>query len=108
MEKVRRTTLPPAHAAAFDLKPNQVSEVLSDASGHYIYKLVSKQTLPLDTVKQEIRNTLSAQRYRDSMQSYQTGNADLNDAYFGPARNPAMPMLPKGPRRPDQPAEDRD
>jgi hypothetical protein len=108
MEKVRRTTLPAAHGAAFELKPDQVSELISDASGHYIYKLVSKQTLPLDTVKQEIRNTLSAQRYRDAMQSYQTGNAELNDAYFGPVRNPAMPMPPRGAKPADQPADDSD
>lgn len=105
MEKVRRTALPPAHGKAFDLKPDQVSEVLSDPSGHYIYKVVSKQTLPLDSVKQEIRNTLSAQRYRDSMQSFQTGNAELNDAYFGPARNPQMPPVPKG-SKPAQEGED--
>jgi len=92
MEKVRRTTLPPAHTAALDLKPGQVSEPISDASGHYIYKLLSKQTLPLDSVKQEIRSALSAQRYRDAMQPFRTGNAaELNDAYFGPARNPAPP-----------------
>jgi parvulin-like peptidyl-prolyl isomerase len=96
MEKVRRTTLPPAHAAVFELKPGQVSELVSDDSGHYIYKLLSKQTLPLDSVKQEIRNTLSAQRYRDSMQSFQAGNAELNDAYFGPAHNPAAPPAPHG------------
>jgi len=96
MEKVRRTTLPPTHGAALDLKPGDVSELISDPSGHYIYKLVSKQTLPLDSVKQEIRNTLSAQRYRESMQSFQAGNGELNDAYFGPSRNPAMPPAPKG------------
>lgn len=91
MEKVRRTTLPPAHGAALDLKPGEVSALLSDASGSYIYRLVSKQTLALDSVKTEIRNTLSGQRYRDAMQPYQQGAADLNEAYFGPARNPAMP-----------------
>lgn len=96
MEKVRRTTLPAAHVAVLELKPDQVSELISDPSGHYIYKLLSKQTLALDAVKQEIRNTLSAQRYRDSMQTFQAGNAELSDAYFGPAPKPAMPPLPKG------------
>lgn len=107
MEKVRRTTLPPAHGAVLDLKPEQVSELISDPSGHYIYKLLSKQTMPLDSVKQEIRNTLSAQRYRDSMQGFQAGNAELNDAYFGPARNPAMPP-PRGAKPAGEPATDPD
>lgn len=107
MEKVRRTTLPANHLAVMDLKPGEVSEVISEPnSGHYIYKLVSKETLSLDTVKVEIRGAISSQRYRDSMQGFQ-GNADLNDAYFGPTRNPAMPMPPRG-AKPPQPAEDSD
>src|ERR1700674_4656807 len=108
MEKVRRTTLPANHQAVMDLKPGEVSEVISDPnSGHYIYKLVSKETLSVDTVKPEIRSTISSQRYRDSMQNFQ-GNVDLNDAYFGPTRNPAMPPLPRGAKPPAQPAEDPD
>jgi len=108
MEKLRRNTLPAAHSAALELKPDQVSEVISDPSGHYIYKLLSKQTLPLDAVKQEIRNTLSAQRYRDAMQPFQGSNAELNDAYFGPARNPAMPMPPHGAKPVAQGEDDPD
>jgi hypothetical protein len=107
MEKVRRTTLPANHQAVMDLKPGDVSEVISDPnSGHYIYKLVSKETLSVDTVKTEIRSTISNQRYRDSMQGFQ-GNVDLNDAYFGPTRNPAMPP-PRGAKPPAQQVEDPD
>ena len=108
MEKVRRTTLPANHQAVMDLKPGEVSEVISDPnSGHYIYKLVSKETLSVDSVKTEIRNAISSQRYRDSMQGFQ-GNVDLNDAYFGPTRNPAMPPPPRGAKPPAQQAEDPD
>jgi bifunctional DNA-binding transcriptional regulator/antitoxin component of YhaV-PrlF toxin-antitoxin module len=100
MEKVRRTTLPANHQAVMDLKPGEVSEVISDSnSGSYIYKLVSKETLSLETVKPEIQKMISSQRYRDSMQGFQ-GNADLNNAYFGAARNPAMPPPPRGVRPP--------
>ena len=108
MEKVRHTTLPANHQAVMDLKPGDVSEVISDPnSGHYIYKLVSKETLSVDTVKTEIRSTISSQRYRDSMQGFQ-GNVELNDAYFGPTRNPAMPPLPRGAKPPAQQVEDPD
>jgi bifunctional DNA-binding transcriptional regulator/antitoxin component of YhaV-PrlF toxin-antitoxin module len=108
MERVRRTTLPANHHEVMDLKPGDVSAVISDTnSGFYIYKMVSKETLPLEGVKVEIRNAISSQRYRDSMQAFQ-GNVDLNDAYFGPTRNPAMPPIPRGPRSSDQPAEDPD
>lgn len=108
MEKVRRTALPTNHQVVMDLKAGEVSEVISDPnSGHYIYKMISKETLTLDNVKQEIRAAISGQRYRDSMQGYQ-GNVDLNDAYFGPARGPNMPPLPRGAKPPAQQAEDPD
>jgi hypothetical protein len=108
MEKVRRATLPANHQAVMDLKPSEVSEVVSDPnSGHYIYKLISKETLTLETAKLEIRNAISGQRYRDSMQGFQ-GNVDLNDAYFGPTRGPSMPPPPRGAKPPAQQAEDPD
>jgi len=105
MEKVRRTNLPAAHQSVMDLKPGDVSDVISDPSGNYVYKMISKETLPLDNVKKEIQNQLSAQRYRDAMQKFQN-NADLNDAYFGPGRPAGMPMPPRGPRPPSKPGDD--
>ena len=109
MEKVRRTSLPPAHQSVMDLKPGDVSEVISDPSGNYVYKMISKDTLPLDQVKTEIKSQLSAQRYRDSMKIYQN-NADLNDAFFGPTRGPGMPGMPpqRGPAKPGAKDKDKD
>ncbi|MFZ0799137.1 MAG: peptidylprolyl isomerase [Terriglobales bacterium] len=107
MEKVRRTTLPANHRAIMDLKPGEVSQLISDPnSAYYIYKMISKETLTLETVKPEIRNLISSQRYRDSMQGFQ-GNFELNDAYFGPTR-PGMLPPPRGAKPPAQPAEDPD
>jgi hypothetical protein len=110
MEKVRRTTLPVSQQSVMDLKPGEVSAVIADPnSGYYIYKLLSKETLSLDAAKVEIRNAISSQRYRDSMQAFQSpSNIDLNDAYFGPTRNPAMPMPPKGSKPAPQDEEDPD
>ncbi len=108
MEKVRRSTLPANHQAIMDLKPGDVSEVISDPnSAYYIYKMVSKETLTLETVKSEIKSQISSQRYRDSMQGFQ-GNVELNDAYFGATRSPGMPPPARGPRPPGQPAADPD
>jgi hypothetical protein len=107
MEKVRRNNLPANQKVVMDLKPGEVSEVLSDPSGHYIFKMISKDALPVDAVKAEIRGALSSKRYRDSMQSFQN-NVDLNEAYFGPSRNPAMPQPPRGGRPPAEHAEDPD
>ena len=108
LEKVRGGALPANHRAVMDLKPGEVSQVVSDLNGpHYIYKLVSKETLALDAVKPEIRSLISSQRYRDSTQSFQSG-IDLNDAYFGSSRNPAMPPAPRGAKPPAQQDEDPD
>jgi hypothetical protein len=107
MEKVRRNNLPANQKVVMDLKPGEVSEVLSDPSGHYIFKMISKDTVPVDAVKPEIRGALSSKRYRDSMQSFQN-NVDLNEDYFGPSRNPAMPQPPRGARPPAEHAEDPD
>jgi hypothetical protein len=108
MENVRRPGLQADQQLAMDLKPGEVSEVISDASGNFIYKMVSKETLPLDKVKTEIHNQLSAQHYRELMQKYQ-GTPELNDAYFGPARGPMMPPRGGGPSaRPGTPTKDND
>jgi hypothetical protein len=106
LEKQRRANLPPAHQSVMDLKPGEVSEVITDPnSGYYIYKMVSKETLSLEAATPEIRKVLSSQRYRDTMQSYQSA-PDLNEAYFGPARTPGMPMPPRGRIPPPQHSPD--
>jgi hypothetical protein len=104
MPKVRRTGLPPAHAAVFDLKPGEVSAVLSDSGGHYIYKVVSKEQVPMDLAKDEIHNTLQTQRMRDAMDKYQNSfRTETNEAYFGPASPAGMRQPPPRMARPTAP-----
>jgi PPIC-type PPIASE domain len=94
---VRRTGLQAAHAAVFDLKPGDVSQVINDAGGHYIYKLVSKSEIALAQAQQEIRNTLQNQRMREMMEKATNSYKPvLNPAYFGAgaAATPPMPRLP--------------
>lgn len=108
MDKTRRTALPTTQSAVFELKDGAVSDLISEASGFYIYKMVAKRTLPLDAVKTEIKNTLSSQRYRDAMQAIQQqATPELNDAYFGATRPPGMPLPPKG-GKPQQPSSEPD
>jgi len=104
MPKLRRTGLPASQAAVFDLNAGDISQVISDNSGHYIYRVVSKETLPLDQVREEIHNTLKNQNLKELMDKYQNSyHADTNEAYFGPAPAPGtgprpggMPMRPQG------------
>ena len=96
MGKVRRSGLPPAHASVMDLKTGEISSVLSDQSGYFIYKVGAKETEPLDKVKDEIRATLRSQRMQDQMRALQqSATPVLDDAYFGPeAPAHGMPLPP--------------
>jgi hypothetical protein len=99
---VRRTGLPQGHSAVFDLKVGEVTAVISDNGGHYVYKVVSKEVLPLDQVKEEIHNKLKGERFKEMMDSYNNSYQTVtNEGYFGsalplgPARRPRM--TPPGP-----------
>jgi len=105
MPKVRRNTLPATHASVFDLKTGDVSPLINDASGYFVYKMGTKTTMPLSDVKDEIKNTLRTQRIQDEMQKIQAeATPTLNDDYFGPqpaagelgpGGMPGRPMTPK-------------
>jgi hypothetical protein len=103
LPKVRRTGLPGAQASVFDLKVGEVSAVISDNGGHYIYKVVSKDVVPLDPqLESEIHNKLKSERMKELMDKY-TFQAVPNEAYFGPpTAGPPPPHMrpPMSPRRP--------
>jgi len=93
---LRSTGLPPGHTSAFDMKPGEVSQVLSDSTGHYIYKLDSKQIEPLDEVKHEIHKTMQNQRREESIQAVEKPiTTEINQAYFGTGEKPSVSSGPK-------------
>jgi hypothetical protein len=97
MENVLRDSLPPSHEGVMDLRAGDVSEVLSDpGGGHFIYKMVSKDTPSLGSVAPELRKLISSQRYRDSLKGFE-GDVVFNDAYFDPSET--RPDLAAGSRR---------
>jgi hypothetical protein len=92
LPKVRRTGLPPTHAAVFELKAGEVSQVINDANGHYIYKVNSTDVPPLDQVKAEINSTLQNQRMHALMDKLNSTYTIVpNEAYFGPPGPAQMP-----------------
>jgi bifunctional DNA-binding transcriptional regulator/antitoxin component of YhaV-PrlF toxin-antitoxin module len=83
MGAVRRTALPAAHKEIFGLKAGEVSPVITDAGGHYIYKVEAKDGLALDKVKDEIRQTLESQRAKEALEKIQNSySTELNQQYF--------------------------
>lgn len=98
--KLTHSEIPVTHRAVMDLKPGQVSQVLMEPNGYYIYKVVSKEVKPLQQVHDEIRNTLAQQRLQDTMEKIQqSAKIQLNDAYFAVPPNPptGLGMPPMGP-----------
>lgn len=84
--QLRSSSLPPAYASVFNLKPGEVSAVLSDGTGHYIYKLDAKGMAPLQSVTDEIGKTLQNQHRDEAIQAVQRPiTTELNSDYFGPA-----------------------
>ena len=104
LPNVRRTGLPQGHSAVFDLKQGEVSQVISDSGGHYIYKVNSKSMVPFDQAKNEIHGKLQNDRMREKMEKLNNSfKVDTNEAYFGPGGVGPMPP-PRMPRpRPGMP-----
>ena len=107
LPSVRRNGLPQAQTVVFDLKPGEVSQVISDAGGHYIYKLNSKTMMPLDQAKTEIRGRLQNDRMREKTDKLNASFSSVsNEAYFGPAgAGPTPPLRLPRPRSGMPPAE---
>ena len=99
MGKIRRNSLPPTQAAVMDLKPGEVSQVITDQTGYFVYKAGARDTLPLASVHDEIVGTLRSQRMQAAVQAIQqSATASYDDAYFGapaePGRQGMMGMPP--------------
>jgi len=83
--QVHRNDLPPAHISVFDLKAGEVSQVFTDGTGSYIYRLESKQVQPFEKAQDNIRRTLKFDRRQKAVQAIQQGiTTTLNPEYFGP------------------------
>lgn len=107
MGKMRRNMLPPTQVSAMDMKPGEVSPLISDQSGYFIYKLVSKDTMPLDQAREEIKGTLRSEHLQNEMKQLQDSSTPtLDEAYFGPEgpmRGMGGPGMPPPPGRPGPP-----
>jgi peptidyl-prolyl cis-trans isomerase C len=81
--KITRGNLPQSHEKVLDLKPGQVSDLITDPGGYYLYKVISKQQMPLEQAKPQIRNALQAQRLQESMEELMSKiHPQLNLEYF--------------------------
>lgn len=103
MGKRRRGMLPKQlEEEIFALKAGEVSKVDAEPSGYVFYKVESRQTPPLDQLKEQIARDLGKQKLEDKLKEI-TGSMkpEFNEKYFGAAAAaPVSPAAPGGPRPP--------
>ena len=84
--KISRVSLPASQASAMDLKPGGVSSALTDPNGYIIYKLKTKNTLPLDQARGQITATLRSQRMQEALDGVQDSvTSTFDEGYFSQA-----------------------
>lgn len=101
----RRGSLPPAiEKDVFALKGGEVTKVEVEPSGYNIYKLRSRDTMPLQLAKNEIVRELNRKNMEAAMKAA-TGSvhSDLNEKFFRPQppqgarpQTPTQMVLPPG------------
>jgi PPIC-type PPIASE domain len=98
----RRGSLPAGiEKDAFTLKPGEVTKLETELSGFNIYRLRSRDIIPLQFVRDEIVRELRHKNLEAAIKSV-TGSvhSDLNDDFFGAPSGKGAPML-----RPPQPSD---
>jgi hypothetical protein len=90
--KIRRISLPPNQVSVMELKPGEVSSIVVDQNGYFIFKAKTKGILPLNLVREEIKGTLRSLRLQDQMQAIEeSATFTLDKDYFG--RNGPPPEM---------------
>jgi hypothetical protein len=88
---VRRVSLPRAEQVVFNLKPGEVSPVLDSFGGLAILKLISRQPVPMETLRSEIVSAIRRDRLEQAHQAAQGSvKADFNLAYLGAQTQPDL------------------
>lgn len=82
---IRRISLPPGQSSVMDLKPGEMSPVMVDSNGYFIYKLKSKNVLSLEQARNEIIETLRSQRIQSDMHDFLSkATTTIDESYFTP------------------------
>jgi parvulin-like peptidyl-prolyl isomerase len=78
--------VPPFEAAAFALKPGDISEPVQSPFGYHIIQIQSHVTKSLEEVKPQIVAQLRPTVAREAVEDLtKKQKVDINDSYFGPA-----------------------
>jgi len=85
--------IPPDQESVFKMKPGEISQAFVDTGAGYLYKMVSVKQKPLSEVKAQIAKTMHDQMMREKIQELsESVKPTLNEAYFGPEKQPEPPV----------------
>ena len=83
MQPYRRSDLPAAQVSAMTLKSGEISPVIKDTNGYFIFKAGEKTAVPLEKVRSQIISMLRAQRLQQYMKAaQQSATTVFNEEYF--------------------------
>jgi hypothetical protein len=83
LEDLRRGDLSDVQNVIFDLKPNQISSLLTDQTGYFIYKLVSRTVPPFDIVKPQVTVRMQNDKSAQGISAIEkAAQSEVNSAYF--------------------------
>jgi hypothetical protein len=82
--KVRGDSLPPDQLSVMNLKTGEISGLLVNKNGYFIYKVGEKRPVPLAEVREDIRKNLIEQRRQDELEAIRkSATPSFNETYFG-------------------------
>ncbi len=103
--KIAAAGLPINHQKVFEMETGQVSDVIADPSGYYIYKVVSKQMVPLAQARKDIRNWMASERVQNATASLtQSIQTRLDQMYFGATPGTGRPSTRRVSKPGDEPS----
>jgi hypothetical protein len=103
LSRTRRLMLTPALMPLMDLEPGQISAVLVEDNGYYIFKATKKVSMPFDDrVRKEIHTKFRDERVKKDkadIERLAVTSTTYNESYFGPllpppTKTPASDTMP--------------
>jgi len=83
MPNWRHGAVPPSEEPLFDMKPKEISKVMVEPAGAYIYEVTEKKQVPFSEVKQQIESELTNERLHQDMDQFMANvKPEANQAYF--------------------------
>jgi parvulin-like peptidyl-prolyl isomerase len=98
-KQARKDFVAEESAELFSLKPGDVSRLEKELASYVIYKIIGRETLAENEVKEQISREISRQRIEKANQAItQSVQPEYNERYFGPpAPDVPMPGMPPHP-----------